>query len=203
MRWVSAGLLAALALIAPARADYPDGPPSTWPMYAPPADGKFLCIIERAAGILNDEKTNTSIARAVRFKENHRFILTLRKIVRNQWTRDFCKESLDHWESMLYADQTYPDDSLPPNHGKTYDFRLNLGPACFSDREALIKYYDRDSTTRLTSYDFLPWQFNGLPGNWMTFSRTSILQTGLSFEGSEPLDAGPVVIQGNCERIDG
>ena len=83
---------------------------------------------------------------------------------------------------MLYAGGDYPDDT-PPSDPDPHDYRINMGPNCFSNREAIIKYFDSDTPTRLVSYDYLPWQFEGLPGTWMTF-RSSV--GGMTFQGSEP-----------------
>ena len=165
----------------------------------PPPDGKWLCVIDKAAGILHDPKTNTSVARAVQFDEKHRFILTIQKVMRSPFNRGACKRSLDHWEAILYGDKDFPEESQDYTK-PAYDLRMNMGPNCFSSTEAIVKYFDEDRSTRLTSYDFLPWEFNGLPDRWMTFRPSGA--TGMSFNGSEPLDAGPVVIQGSCERVD-
>ena len=78
---------------------------------------------------------------------------------------------------------------------KFYDYRANIGPHCFSSSQATIKFFDRDDASTLVSYDFLPTEFVGLPGQWLKLYADK-------FEVGEPLDLGPVVFTGKCERID-
>jgi hypothetical protein len=162
--------------------------------------GKWLCIIEKAAGVLyasQDAKEPTPRAR--NFEERHKkFVLTIKPIVRPKESREFCRSSLSHWMPILSEKGAFdPSDKPNPSAdmSKFYDYRYNIGPHCFASDEATIKFFDRDYANRLVSYDFLPQHFEGLPGNWLAMY-------GDNFQAGETLDFGPVVFTGKCEQID-
>jgi hypothetical protein len=86
--------------------------------------------------------------------------------------------------------------SFGSDMSKFYDLRSNLGPNCFASEEATIKFFDKDQSDRLVSYDFLPDEFVGLPGNWIAIHPNN------EFHAGETLDYGPVVFTGKCERLE-
>jgi hypothetical protein len=68
----------------------------------PPLSGKWTCVIEKAAGVLYREGAKESTPQAVKFQEqNRRFVLTIRRIVRDQFERDYCRATLSHWMPIL------------------------------------------------------------------------------------------------------
>jgi hypothetical protein len=62
--------------------------------------------------------------------------------------------------------------------------------------EATIKFFDGEGFSNLVSYDNLPNWFVGIPSSWLRLFGNN------KFEAGEPLDAGPVVLTGTCQRID-
>jgi hypothetical protein len=78
---------------------------------------------------------------------------------------------------------------------KIHRFSFQYWTQCFASNEASIKFFDRDVADKLVSSDFLPTEFEGLPGQWLKFYAGK-------FEAGESLDIGPVVFTGSCERID-
>lgn len=154
---------------------------------------KSLCFIEKAAGILFDERAKDHVPKAVRFEDKHNhFILSIKPIIRSEGQREWCLKTLEHWMPILAKQGTFDPD--PGWSGKPYDLRHNIG-RCFSSSEATIKFFDRDSEEKMESYDFQPMEFTGLAGNW-------IKKKGDRFEAGSTLDAGPVVFSGTCKSID-
>jgi hypothetical protein len=154
---------------------------------------KSLCIIEKAAGVLLDERSDTTVPKAVRFDERHNhFILTIKRIVRSESQREWCLKTLAHWTPILRERGTFePDDKWS---GRPYDLRSNIG-RCFASNEATIKYFDRNGEEKMESHDFLPMEFVGLAGNWLK-------KIGDRFQAGSTLDSGPVVFSGTCKAID-
>jgi hypothetical protein len=163
---------------------------------------KLICVLEKAAGVLYaNSDAEEPTGKAINFEERHkRFVLTIKQIVRSQERREMCRANLAHWMPMLFEKGTFdPTDKPNFNTGgdirKFSDFRANIGPNCFASNEATIKFFDRDHASTLVSYDFLPTEFEGLPGQWLKLYADK-------FEAGESLDLGPVVFTGQCERID-
>ena len=159
----------------------------------PPLSGKWICVIEKAAGVLYGEGAKESTPQAVKFQEqNRRFVLTIRRIVRDQFERDFCRATLSHWMPILAEKGNFDPSDKEPRDG--YD-RFGIGPRCFASDEAVVKFFDRDHPDTLVRYDFWHQQWMGLPGQWLKFYANK-------FEAGETVDLGPVVFTGSCERID-
>jgi hypothetical protein len=162
---------------------------------------KSICIIEKAAGVLGNKDSKETSAKAVKFDERHsHFVLTVKPIVRDQMQREFCLASLSHWTPILAEKGTFDPSDQPMSAGgdikKFYDYRANLGPNCFASSEAKVKFFDRESESRLVSYDFLPTEFESvIPGNWLRMY-------GDNFEAGETLDSGPIVFTGTCSRVE-
>jgi hypothetical protein len=162
---------------------------------------KSICVVEKAAGVLANSQSKETSAKAIRFEERHNhFVVTIKPIVRSQEQRDFCLASLSHWTPILAEKGTFDPSDHPRSTGgdikKFYDYRANLGPNCFASSEAKVKFFDRESESRLVSYDFLPTEFESvIPGNWLRMY-------GVNFEAGETIDSGPVVFTGTCSRID-
>jgi hypothetical protein len=163
---------------------------------------KWICVLEQAAGVMytnRDAKEPT--ARSVNFEDKHKkFLLTIKQIVRTQQEREMCRANIAYWMPKLLENGTFePSDRPNFNSGgdirKFIDFRANIGPHCFASNEASMKFFDRNEPSTLVSYDFLPTEFEGLPGQWLKLH-------GSRFEAGELLDLGPVVFTGTCERID-
>ena len=162
---------------------------------------KSICIVEKAAGVLANSQSKETSANAIRFEERHNhFVVTIKPIVRSQEQRDFCLASLSHWTPILAEKGTFDPSDHPRSAGgdikKFYDYRANIGPNCFASSEAKVKFFDRESESRLVSYDFLPTEFESvIPGNWLRMY-------GVNFEAGETIDSGPVVFTGTCSRIE-
>lgn len=164
--------------------------------------GKFICVLEKAAGVLYaNSDAKEPIPGPINFEERHKkFVLTIKRIVRSQQVREMCRSNLAFWMPLLSEKGTF-DPSIRPDFsfrsGNFSDFRTNIGRHCFSTDEATIKFFDRDFASTLESYDFpSPRHFVGLPGEWLK------LYTGGKFEAGEALDLGPVVFTGTCEPIE-
>ena len=154
---------------------------------------KWICVLEKAAGVMHPG-TKEETPGAINFEERHKkFVLTIKPIVRSQTYRDICRASLSHWMPILFEKGTFDPSERPFTGGS--DYRHNIGPHCFASDEATIKFFDRAYANTLVSYDFLPTEFEGLPGNWLKLYADK-------FEAGESLDLGPVVFTGKCERID-
>lgn len=164
------------------------------------APRKLLCIIEKAAGVIYDDGAKAATPRAINFEEQHkRFVVTIRRIVRDQMHRDMCRANLAYWMPLLAEKGTFDPSDQPSLVGsadinKFKEYRYNIG-RCFASDEATIKFFDRDYESRLASYDFRPQMFAGLPGEWLELRADN-------FEAGERLDAGPVVFTGKCQQID-
>jgi hypothetical protein len=137
---------------------------------------KWLCVLEKAAGVMYNH--GNPRGEAVNFEDGHKkFILTIKRIVRSQESRDLCLSTVAYWTSILSEKGTFSPSDKPSfgNGGDNYqdiikrfhDYRYNIGPRCFASDEATVKFFDRDHADTLVSYDFLPQQFAGfLPGQW-------------------------------------
>ena len=163
---------------------------------------KWICVLENAAGVVYaNSGAKEPTPRSINFEERHKkFVLTIKQIVRSQEERDMCRSTLVHWMPILSEKGTFDPSDVPNfNTGgdinKFTDFRGNIGPHCFASNEATIKFFDRDRASTLVSYDIFEQEFVGLPGEWLKLYADK-------FEAGEPLDLGPVVFTGKCERID-
>jgi hypothetical protein len=79
---------------------------------------KWICTLEKAAGIYTDPGAKEATPGAINFDERHKkFILTIKPIVRPQDIRDWCRSTLSHWMPILFEKGTFdPSD-------KSYDGR--------------------------------------------------------------------------------
>jgi hypothetical protein len=154
---------------------------------------KSLCLIEKAAGVMFDKASKTSVPKAIRFEEAHsHFVVTIKPIVRSKEQRDWCLLALSHWMPILAERGTFDPD--PQMFGRPYDLRANIG-RCFASNEAALKFFDRKDDDKLIGYDYPDTDFVGLAGSWFK-------KFGDTFEAGESLDGGPVVYSGTCKSID-
>lgn len=165
-----------------------------------PTQTKMICVVENSAGILIPGGNQPSQASSINLPESHKkFVLTISPIIRTKFDYSWCLQSLKHWEGYLAAQESYPVEGIGrgtagKDVSKMYDMRQNMGPMCFSNSQARLKFFDSREESKLLSYDFLPNEFQGLPGEWLKLY-------GMKFEVAQALDAGPIVMSGSCEAI--
>ena len=163
--------------------------------------GKWDCLTEKSAGVMSSTDGSRQTAEAITFNEKHKhFVLSISPAPHD---KNWCRQTLNHWTPILERDGKFNLDDKPfagsssSDPSKMYDMRRNIGPHCFSSLNATIKFFDRDHETHLVSYDYYPNDFEGSPGNWLSF-----YEGPRSFQAGETIDAGPVVYTGICERLD-